>query len=301
MRSLLLAIVLGAVATSVTGQELEPRAFSPGPRGLNIFLLAGSYSTGDLVFDGSLPIRDVSSNVWTAGAGYQRFFGLAGKTAKFAVLVNYADGDAKGFVADQFRERHFVGFTDPRIAFSWIFAGAPAMTMAEDAKYQPHTLAGFSASLSPPLGRNESNRLLNVGTNRWTLRTQLGVSQYVNKWTFEGTLGGQFFSTNNHYYPGDAVQDQAPIYSAQAHCAYTVRRQLWIAVSATYYRGGAPTIDGVEGVGFQSNSRYGVSSSIPLAGRQSLGLNFSRGLSTRAGSNYDTLIVTWATRFMDRK
>lgn len=301
MRWFALAIAAALASASMRAQELEPRAFSPGPTGLNIVAVVGSHSSGDLVFDSSLPLKDVTSSVSTLGAGYQRFFGLWGKTAKFAVLANWATGDAQGYVQSQYHERHFVGFSDPRIAFSYIFLGAPAMTGEEYAKYRPDTLAGFSASISPPVGAYEKNRLLNVGTNRWTLRTQLGLSKYVQRWTFEGIAGGQFFSTNNDYFPGASKQEQAPILSLQAHCAYTVRRQMWVAASATYYRGGAPTIDGVEGAGFQSNSRYGVTASMPLFRSQSLSMNYSRGLAVRAGSNYDTIIVTWATRFMDRK
>jgi outer membrane putative beta-barrel porin/alpha-amylase len=296
-----LAIAAVLLSASVRAQELEPRAFSPGPRGLNIVAVNGSYSSGDLVFDSSLPLKDVTSKVTTVGAGYQRFFGLWGKTAKFAVAGAWATGDAHGFVQDQFHARHFVGFTDPRVAFSYIFLGAPSMTAAEYAKYKPKTLAGFAASLSPPVGAYENNRLLNVSTNRWTFRPQLGISRYQGPWTFEGTLGAQFFSTNDEYYPGHARQEQAPIESLQVHCAYTIRPQMWVAASATYYRGGAPTIDGVEGAGFQSNSRYGVTGSMALPHRQSVTVNYSRGLSVRAGSNYDTLIVAWAARFMDRR
>jgi hypothetical protein len=282
---------------TAAGQELEPRAFSPGPMGLNIAAATASYSTGDLVFDASLPLEDVTADVYVLGAGYQRFFGLFGRTAKFAVAAGWASGDAVGYVNDNYHERHFVGFTDPRIAVSWIFAGAPAMTAKEYAQYRPRNLAGFSVSLSPPVGRYEEDRLLNVGTNRWTMRTQLGAAHYQGRWTFEGTLGAQFFTDNKEFL--GAVQQQEPIASVQAHVAYNFRPQLWVAGSATYYRGGESTIAGDSRPGFTSNSRYGLSASIPLPHRQSLGLNYSRGLSTRAGSDYDTLIATWAIRWLD--
>ena len=294
------AAALFLIPLAAQAQEMEPRAFSPGPTGLNIAALSLSHSSGDLVFDSSLPLEDVTAEVLVGGAGYQRFFGLFGKTAKFAVAAAWADSDAEGYVNDSFHERHFSGLTDPRIAMSWIFAGAPAMTMAEYAKYRPRTLAGFSVSLSPPLGEYEPDKLLNAGTNRWTLRSQLGVSAYRGKWTLEGIAGANFFTANEEFL-GSQRQEQDPIYSIQAHAAYTVRPQLWIAGSATYYRGGGSTIDEIARPGFQSNSRYGVTASVPLVKGQSLGLNFSRGLSTRVGSNYDVFSVTWATRWMGRR
>ena len=288
-------------APPAVAQELEPRAFSPGPTGLNIAAVSLGRSSGDLVFDASIPIEDATANGGTLGAGYQRFFGLFGKTAKFAVATAYVDFTAKGPVQNQYHERHFVGFTDPRIAMSWIFLGAPAMAAPQYAKYRPKTLAGMSLSLSPPLGRYEKERLLNAGTNRWTLRSQLGISRYVGRWTLEAIAGGQFFTDNHQYIPGDSTQSQDPIYSFQAHAAYTLRPQMWVAASATYFRGGGSVVDDVPRPGFQSNSRYGVTASMPLPHAQSLNASFSRGLSTRAGSNYDTLIVSWATRWFDRK
>jgi len=292
----LLAGALMMLTVTLHAQELEPRAFSPGPLGLNIAIASLGYSSGDLVFDSSIPIEGATADIRTAGAGYQRFFGLAGKTAKFAALFGVADCNARGQVADMTHERHFRGLTDPRIGMSWIFYGAPAMTPRQYATYKPGTLAGFSLAVSPPLGQYDHTKLLNAGTNRWTLRTQLGMARYSGRWTLEGTLGASFF-TDNHDFLGNSTQSQNPITSLQLHCGYTIKPQLWVAASATYYRGGGTAIDDVPRPGFQSNSRYGLTASLPLPRRQSLQLNFSRGLVTRTGSNYDTAIVGWGIRW----
>ena len=145
MRRVVPALLLLA-ATGVRAQELEPRAFSPGPIGLNIAVVSASYSTGDLVFDASLSLEDVTADKSVAGVGYQRFFSLFGKTAKVAAVAAWANSDAEGLVNDQFHERHFSGLTDPRVAMSWIFFGAPAMTAKEYVGYRPGTLAGVSLS-----------------------------------------------------------------------------------------------------------------------------------------------------------
>src|SRR5262249_48403124 len=129
--------LFAAWAFTVQAQELEPRAFSPGPSGLNIALASAGYSSGDLVFDSSLPIEGATADVVSAAAGYQRFFGLAGQTAKVAVLIGAADCNARGMVQQMYHERHFRGLTDPRIGMSWIFYGAPAMTPQQYAKYRP--------------------------------------------------------------------------------------------------------------------------------------------------------------------
>ena len=293
----LLAAALMLVSVAVHAQELEPRAFSPGPAGLNIALASLGYSSGDLVFDSSIPIEGATADIRSLGAGYQRFFGLFGQTAKFAALIGVADCNARGTVQDMLHERHFRGLTDPRIGMSWIFYGAPAMTPRQYALYKPGTLAGFSLAVSPPIGQYDKTKLLNAGTNRWTLRTQLGAARYQGRWTLEGTLGASFFADNHEYFPGNATQSQNPITSLQLHCGYTIKPQMWIAAGATYYRGGGSAIDDIPRPGFQSNSRYGITASFPLPKRQSLQVNYSRGLITRTGSNYDTAIVGWGIRW----
>lgn len=297
---ILTLLSLSLFAATAFAQELEPRAFSPGPTGMNIGAISTSYSTGDLVFDSSIPIEDATAETFIGGIGYQRFLGLAGKTAKLSVAAAWADSDARGIVADAYRERHFSGPTDPRISFSMILFGAPAMTPQQYAKYRPRNLGGFSLSVSPPLGQYDNEKLLNAGTNRWTLRTAFGVSSYRGPWTIEGTVGGAFF-TDNTEFMGTSTQEQEPIWALQGHCAYTFKPQLWVAVGATYYRGGGTTVDSIEKPGFQNNSRYGISASIPVARGQSLSLNLSEGLATKVGSDYTTLIVTWGVRWFDKK
>ncbi len=53
-----LVIAVLAAAVTAEAQDLEPRAFSNAPVGLN-FLVAGyGYSSGDVSLDSSLPIKD---------------------------------------------------------------------------------------------------------------------------------------------------------------------------------------------------------------------------------------------------
>ena len=63
--------------------------------------------------------------------------------------------------------------------------------------------------------------------------------------------------------------------------------------NATYYDGGRTTIDGTEKDDRQSNSRYGLTLSVPVAQRQSVKLNWNDGATTRFGSDFSTWGVSW--------
>ena len=73
----MVAVTLSALAATIApAQELEPRAYSPSPTGTNF--VVGSYmlTTGDVVFDPSLPFKDVTAEVNSAVVAYGRTLGL---------------------------------------------------------------------------------------------------------------------------------------------------------------------------------------------------------------------------------
>jgi hypothetical protein len=90
----LVAIVM--LAGSVHAQDLQPRAFSPAPTGLNTVLLGYSNSSGNVFFDQALLIEDATGEVHGATASYVRTFGMFGKLAKLAAVIPFAWGDWEG-------------------------------------------------------------------------------------------------------------------------------------------------------------------------------------------------------------
>jgi hypothetical protein len=146
--------------------------------------------------------------------------------------------------------------------------------------------------VSAPTGEYHSDKLINVGTNRWALKPEIGLSHPVGKWTLEAIAGAWFFQENDDFFGGHHRR-QEPLASIQAHVSYTFRPRLWLAFNATYYDGGRTTIDGVKKNDRQSNSRYGLTLSVPVAQRQSLKLNWNDGASTRIGSEFSTWGIAW--------
>jgi hypothetical protein len=66
---------------------MEPRAYSPAPRGTQFVLLSYGHQSGDVLLDSSLPLKDVSISLNAASFGYGRTFNFAGRQANVAVLV----------------------------------------------------------------------------------------------------------------------------------------------------------------------------------------------------------------------
>ena len=111
-------------------------------------------------------------------------------------------------------------------------------------------------------------------------------------WTFEATAGVWLFEDNDDFFGGQH-REQDPLASIQAHLGYTFRPRLWLAFNATYYDGGASTINGDGRDDRQSNSRYGLTLSVPLGRSQSLKLHWNDGATTRIGSEFTSYGIAW--------
>lgn len=291
-----LAAVVALAAAQVHAQQLEPRAYSNVPVGLN-FLVAGyTYSTGGLATDPATPLQNAELEIHAPLVAYARSFGAWGKSAKFdAVLAAgclSGSAEANGVPVS----RDICGGLDPAFRVTVNFYGAPALPLAEFRGYRQDLIAGASLQVAAPLGQYDPARLVNLGGNRWTIKPELGLSKKLGLLTVEGALGLAFFTDNDEYYVG-RTREQEPIVSTQVHLIYEFSGGTWMAVNATYYTGGRSTLDGVQQNDQLSNTRLGATLALPLDRRNSVKLHASKGISVRYGEDFRTFAVAWQYRW----
>lgn len=276
-------------------QDLEPRAYSASPVGLNFAVLGFGYSTGSVLFDPTLPISDVKANLNIPTAGYGRTFGLFGRQGLLTVGLPYVWGDISGAVSQQSQSIRRSGLADTRVKFSLNLRGNPARSPAAFAQLRKRSfIVGTSVTVSAPSGQYDPSKLINIGTNRWAFKPELGVSYPVKKrLDLDLYFGAWLFTHNTDYFPGNKVRQEAAIVAVQGHTSYTFRSRLWIAADMTWYRGGAATVGHGEPTGEQNNSRAGMTFSMPLGTKQSFKLAYSAGTTARTGSNFKTLTAAW--------
>ena len=300
MAGIVLASCLACVAIPARAQELEPRAYSPSPVGLNIGIVADSVSTGDVAFDPSIPIQSGRANLNVSAVGYVRTLGILGHSANIGLSVPYVHGNLDGLYLGQYVEAHRSAFGDPRFRFAVNLYGAPAMSPREFATYHQDTIVGASLVVAAPLGAYDSTKLVNVGSNRWAFKPEVGMSRATGHWILEGDVGAWFFTDNTDFY-GGKDRAQAPIGSLQLHAIYTIRPLMWIAVDGTYYTGGRTTINGAQNYDLQQNSRVGVTFALPIARLQSIKIAYSRGARTTIGGDFQTIGIAYQFIWADRR
>lgn len=97
--------------------------------------------------------------------------------------------------------------------------------------------------------------LINLGTERWAFKPELGLSRPWKKNVID-FYGGAWIFADNHHYQNGSTRHQNKIGTAQAHISYNFLRSLWAAFDSTYYAGGRPYINGIKsGIPPLGNSR----------------------------------------------
>jgi hypothetical protein len=177
--------------------------------------------------------------------------------------------------------------------------GDPPLTPEEFARRSPTTILGASVSVAAPTGQYVPSRLINVGSNRWSFKPEIGLSQPIGNWFVEGTAGVWIFTDNGDFF-GGRRRSQAPMPVFQWHGGYNWRPGLWLAADVTYFTGGRTSVNGIQDQDLQRSVRYGVTLSIPLAEKWSAKLAWSRGLITRIGGNFQTVSVALQYRWFNR-
>lgn len=290
------AISLAFLAAGAQAQEIEPRSFTNTPVDLNFFLTSYSFLEGDVLPDPSLPVDDVKAEIHTTFAGYVRSLDVWGQCGKLQVVLPYAWVDVSGKVSGQSESRRFDGFADPRFRFSVNFFGAPSLSFEEFQDYEQDTIVGASLLVTAPYGRYDSDRVVNIGTNRWSFKPEIGISKALKPWTLELSTAAALYTDNREFF-GDVTREQDPIYSVQSHVIYDFGSGIWSSMSATYYTGGRTTVDGERKHDLQENWRIGLNLSLPLDRRHSIKIYGSRGVSTRTGTDFDLIGIAWQYRW----
>jgi hypothetical protein len=293
---LILGAILATVSTGTRAQDLEPRLYANTPIGLNFLVAAYTYSQGGLATDPSLPLTDADLQINAAIFAYARSLEVSGQSAKFDVVLPIANVSGSATYAGEPKERDITGLGDPRFRFSYNFYGAPAVSLKEFAGYEQDVIGGASVQVSVPMGQYDSNKLVNVGTNRWSVKPEIGVSKELGKLILELNGSATYYTDNDNFFGGQ-TREQDPIYAVQGHVIYGFSHGIWAALDATYYWGGQTTVDGVTGNDLQRNSRGGVTVALPVSRYNSVKLYASTGVSTRTGSDFDTFGVAWQTRW----
>ena len=200
-------LILGCftfVGTAVA-QELTPRLYWPSPKGTRVLVAGYSYTSGDILFDRSRPLNEVDSELNLGILAYLQTVDLWGRSGNFMVELPYIWGNTSGFINDTPASADFSNFGDIRFTTTINLLGAPSMTLQDflDFRANPRPILGASLKLVVPTGDYDSDKLINVGANRWATRAQIGtILPLTPTWLLELEAGAWFYGDDDEFLPG---------------------------------------------------------------------------------------------------
>jgi hypothetical protein len=146
--------------------------------------------------------------------------------------------------------------------------------------------------VAPPLGQYDSSKLINLGTNRWSFKPELGLSRTYGQWVVE-LMAGVWLFTDNTNFVGGRTRTQDPIVATQGHLTYKFDRNTWLAADANFFAGGRTTLGGTENLDLQRNSRVGATFSSGLGGGHAIRASVSRGAYTTIGADFTSIAFAY--------
>jgi hypothetical protein len=279
---------------SSIAQDLDPRAYLRIPTGTTTAFTGLSFSSGRVVTDPTIPIENIKAKVQALSFGFSHSFNFLGKTSQALLVLPYSWAQVSGDVGEQYQEISRSGMADMRLRLTTLLIGGDAGTLQEIRTSSKKTILGLGINVVAPTGQFYSDKLINLGANRWAFRPELALSQPLGKrWQADFYSGIWLFTRNNSFFPGSSVRGQKPMGAFQAHISYNITPLLWVAFDATYYLGGTSSVDDIYNDDRQENSRVGVTLVIPTGKLSSLKLASSTGGIVRIGQDFTTISLGW--------
>ncbi len=277
---------------SILGQDLEPRAYGNIPTGMNVLAVGYGYNKGNVLNDPSLPIKDFKINTQILAVNYIHSFGFANKLARVQVTIPMADMQGRLLLNGEEVTGSRRGFADAKIRFGINLAGSPALDRKNFSKYQQKAIFGVSLVTLVPVGRYYNDKQINIGSNRWAFKPEIGISKRFKRIYAEAYVGTWFYTKNTDYFGGNELK-QKPTFSFQAHASYYFNNLMWMGINTNWYEVGEVAINDIYSGPSQKDWRVGGTFSVPITKSQSLRLQYHVGVYANLGLNYDSLTLAY--------
>jgi hypothetical protein len=266
------------IPSQARAQFNDPRAYENNPVGTNQLELAYTYVNANASLDTSLVVPGAKLNVNQGIIDYTRYFGFFHRLMWVEAGVPIAG--LSGSISGTNIQGSVTGAGDSSYSLAMLLKGGPALTVEQFKQYQPTSTLGLSLSITAPTGLYQPNKILNLGSDRWSFKPELALSHPFGreqKWEFDA-YANVYFYTDNTVYHGKEILRQDPLPGLEGHISYSFTDGLWASVDTRYSFRGTTTVDGVPQDNAQQNFILGGEVNVSLNSRNSLVFEFAKAL-----------------------
>jgi hypothetical protein len=277
----------------VFAQFTDPHNYDNTAVGTNQLEVAYTYARSNVSIDTGLVIAGAKFRLNAGTIDYSRYFRLA----NHLMWVNGAVPIAglSGSVTGTNIRGSINGAADSSYQVAALLRGGPALSVADFDNYKPETIVGVSFSVAVPSGQYNGNKLLNLGSDRWSFRPEIALSHPFGpeqKWQLDTYANCEFY-TDDVSYRGTKVLSAQPLPGFEGHVSYSFSDKLWGALDTRYSLRGDTSINGVDQNASQQNLIIGSELNLALNSQHSLVFEFAKALVHRNGTAYTGFTVKY--------
>jgi len=272
------ALAVLHVPDQACAQFTGPRSYDNIPVGTNQLELSYSYAHANASIDNSLIITGANFSLNQGTVDYTRYFGLLHRLTWVEAAVPVAG--LGGSISGTNIQGSTTGAGDSSYAVGMLLKGGPALTVAQFEDYKPATTLGVSLTITAPTGSYHSDKILNLGSHRWSFMPEIALSHPFGsgqKWELDAYASAYFYTDNTSYH-GREILRQEPLPGLEGHISYSFNDNVWASLDTRYSFRGTTVLDGVSQNNAQQNFILGCEMDVSLDSRNSLVFEFAKAL-----------------------
>lgn len=281
------------IAGTVIAQDLDPWVYGNLPTKMNSAAISYGLAEGNILSDPSSPIQEFETTTNKIALGYLRTMDIFGKLGRFQVIMPFSFMSGRARVNGKDTAGSRTGFEDLRIRIGLNILGSPPLEPKQFGTYRQEFIFGASMVVTVPVGLYYPERLVNLGTNRWGFKPEIGVSLRVGEFFCELYTGVKL-STANYEFQVNKTLKQFPLYSIQSHVSHTFKKSIRMAISGTYVNGGQTSVNDFKQNNYIRHLRGGVSAGVSLGRSHLIVLQANTTITTNASLDYRSVVLSYS-------
>ena len=282
-RPVILCFALAVLHTCACAQFTDPRNYQNTPVGINQLELAYAYVHSNTSIDTSFIVSGAKFNLNQGLIDYTRYFALLHRLAWAEATIPIAN--LSGSITGTDITGSTTGTGDSAYSAGLLLKGGPALTPKQFANAETTTSIGLSLSTTAPTGQYDHNKLLNLGSDRWSFKPELAISMPFGpdqRWVFDA-YANTYLYTNNDRYRGLEVLRQRALLGLEGHISYTFNNTIWASLDTRYSFLGATNVSGVNQNNSQQNFIVGSELVVSPSSRNSFTFEFAKAAIHKNG------------------
>lgn len=155
------------------------------------------------------------------------------------------------------------------------------------------TWFGVAGYITAPLGEYDNNKSVNLGSNRWKFKGELGLTKGFGNFFIDIAAGASWFGDNDEYGPTRNVLEQSKEYHIETHFSYNLTPSVYAALDYYYLTGGEQYLNGNQITKSENNNAAQVEIAFHTTPLEQLMVYYRRDLRVEDGLKQDMLGIRY--------